>query len=627
MALGLAGAPPADPADAVRRLAFPAVFWVSLALLALLRRRRATARRPDRLVQAAFLLLALDTALLLAGLASPGAEPAWLAAARRLLHLAAAPLLLTVYWIGQAGTLRRSEAALREAGARHRRLFEAVPDPLLAVDLSARVADANAAALAALGLARAALVGRPAAACFAEGEAVQQAMRDALTGRPVRDLEATLGRPGAAPRQVLLDATAFGEGVLISLRDVTELRRADAARRTMERAVAEAQRLESLGVLAAGVAHDFNNLLAVALANGTEALAALPGDSAAREPVQALVSASQRAADLTRQMMACAGGALAEPTPVALGPLARELGALLRASVGASKPLTVEGPVEGPVLQADPTQLRQVLTNLVLNAAEAMGDRPGRIAVRVREADLDAAALAEGMVPEAGPGRYAVLEVADDGPGMDEPTRARIFEPFFTTKATGRGLGLASVMGVVRGHGGAIQVETEAGRGTTFRVLLPLPAAAPAPAARPGPPGAVPPRDDAGRARRVLVVDDDDLVRGSARRLLRAAGHEVHLAAGGIEALRFLEVRAAELDAVLLDLTMPGMDGVEVLRAMRARWPGLAVVISSGWAGEETRRRLGGLAVEAVARKPWGPQELDQAVARACAAREAARRA
>jgi len=259
----------------------------------------------------------------------------------------------------------------------------------------------------------------------------------------------------------------------VSLRDVTELVRLEESRRTLERAVAEAQRLESLGVLAAGVGHDFNNLLTVVLGNAAEALEELPPESTAAELVQQLMVAARRAGELTRKLMACAGGGQVEVRPIPLADMTRELADLLQVSLGPRRLLRVE--VEGPEPRplADPTQVRQVITNLVLNAAEAMADRPGTIVLRVRGACLDAAGLVDGLVPEAGPGDYAVLEVADDGPGMSEATRARIFEPFFTTKPTGRGLGLASVMGIVRAHGGAIQVESTEGCGTTFRILLP----------------------------------------------------------------------------------------------------------------------------------------------------------
>ena len=251
---------------------------------------------------------------------------------------------------------------------------------------------------------------------------------------------------------------------------------------------------------------------------------------------------------------------------------------------------------------ADAAQLRQVVLSLAVNASEALGERPGAVAVRTGRAWCDRAAL-RGIYPDddLSEGEYVFIEVADTGCGMDAETRRRVFEPFFTTKFVGRGLGLAAVLGVVRGHRGAIELTSEPGLGTTVRVWLPrapeAPEAAPAaPAAQEG--GAV------------LFVDDEPALRDLAVRTLRPAGYEVLTAADGREALEVLRARPAYVLVVVLDLTMPGLDPDETLRAMRAERPDLPVILSSGYGEQEVTRRFAGADLAGFLQKPYRPHQL-----------------
>ena len=273
---------------------------------------------------------------------------------------------------------------------------------------------------------------------------------------------------------------------------------------------------------------------------------------------------------------------------------------LLEASMARRSRLELR--LETPTLvEGDETQLRQVVVNLVSNASEAMEGRPGTVWVRTGTLHADRSYLADTFGPqELATGDYAYLEVSDPGGGITEAVRARIFEPFYTTKVSGRGLGLAAVLGIVQGHRGAIKVLSEPGRGTTFRVLLPSSLHVEGPRSEE-------PTQSPERARGViLVVDDDEPVRELAHEFLARAGFEVHSARGGLEALRMMEELA--VDAVVLDAVMPDLEGEEVLRRLRTTRPEIPVILVTGFGDDATVRRFESAGVEAVLRKPYEPE-------------------
>jgi signal transduction histidine kinase len=386
------------------------------------------------------------------------------------------------------------------------------------------------------------------------------------------------------------------------IREQTEHAESDQARRAIEAKVLEVQKLESLGVLAGGIAHDFNNLLVAIMGNAGLALLDLPEDSPARASIMDVEIASRRAGELARQMLAYSGRSRFRIEPVELPDLVRELLTLLQVSIGKGVILKLHLPDEPIVVDADAAQLRQVVMNLVINAADAIHDRSGTVTIRVDRILADADYLANAH-PEAGlePGQYATLEVADTGIGMDHETQERIFDPFFTTKFTGRGLGLAAVLGIVRGHAGALRVYSEAGHGSTFRVVLPLSASSPLPS------------HDAAESWRseatVLVVDDDAMVRSVARRLLEAFGLTVHVAEGGPEAIARLVAAPDAIDAVLLDMTMPEMSGADVFVRIREIRPDLPVVLMSGYHEDELSEEVGA-GISGFVQKPFTPADL-----------------
>jgi signal transduction histidine kinase len=404
----------------------------------------------------------------------------------------------------------------------------------------------------------------------------------------------------------------------------TELERANKALRAemIERELAEeerqkvqvkllhAQKLESLGVLSGGVAHDFNNLLVGILGNAGLALQELADDSPVRQTIRDIEASALRAAELTRQLLAYAGKGQFVVQPVRVAQLVEEMGNLLGSAVHKAARLVFDFGDGVPLVEADPIQLRQVVMNLVTNAAEAIGVGSGTITVRTGQMAATREYLADAQLgPGLAEGAYAFVEVEDDGHGMHPATLARIFDPFFTTKFTGRGLGLAAVLGIVRSHRGAIKVTSAPGRGTRVRVLLP-PAAAQAAVAAPVE------REPQGAARggTVLIVDDEETVRRVAQRILEAAGFTVRTATGGIEAMRSLREAPGAVDLVLLDMTMPDMSGAQTLTELQRIRPGIRVVLSSGYTQEES-----GLEdrVSAFIQKPYRPADLVSAIRRA----------
>lgn len=407
------------------------------------------------------------------------------------------------------------------------------------------------------------------------------------------------------------DSDGRVSGAQALVEDISEERRLAAERKRVEARIQEAQRLESLGLLAAGVAHDFNNLLTPVLIHAGALRAELPADSPLAGPLEQIERAATRAGELTGQLLAYAGSRPVDPEAVDLSGLVQEMTDLLRAAVPPRVELrTSLDPGLEPV-RGQPTALRQVVLNLVTNACDAVGEgRHGRVEVRVRRVDLERPP--PGVVGGQGfaPGGWVAVEVEDDGCGMDPATRARIFDPFFTTRARGRGLGLAAVLGIVRSHGGFLAIESEPGRGSVFRVFLPAGGFGdPSLRARERP---GPARAPAGAA--VLVVDDDPAILDAAARALRSAGYAVWTAPDGPTALELFLEQAGRFDGVVLDLTMPGMDGGEVLAALRRWRPGVPVLLSSGYAAPERVRAALDLGAGGFLPKPYSAADLVRSV-------------
>ena len=414
----------------------------------------------------------------------------------------------------------------------------------------------------------------------------------------------------------VLEGERDGEVRLIGAgRDVSARRQAEENSRRLEAHLRDAQRLESLGVLAGGIAHDFNNQLSVILGNAS--LALQPGvEDGLRRRLQRIQTAARHSAGLTDQMLLYAGKTPPSLKPVQLSRLVAEMWDLLEASVPSGCRLEADLSPTPPSLEGDETQLRQLIVNLVSNAAEAMAGTGGIVRVTTGTARVGADDLADAFGHVDGlRGDCPFLEVADTGPGIDPEWRARVFEPFFTSKESGRGLGLAVVLGMVTAHRGAIRLSATPGGGTTFRALFPC-RTGQAVASGPREPRREPGPGD----RLVLVVDDEQAVLDLTREFLLLCGYRVLTVSGGREALELVRERGDEIDVVVLDVSMPGFDGEPTLRALRELRADLPVVVASGYSREQTAPRFPLELIQGFLKKPYEPEELAAVIEKACAA-------
>ena len=374
-------------------------------------------------------------------------------------------------------------------------------------------------------------------------------------------------------------------------------------RENMQAKMLESQKLESLGVLAGGIAHDFNNLLTVILANASFVRDTTEGNDARLEQIE---TAARRAADLCRQMLAYAGKGRLQVEPIDPGALIQDTMPLIQASVSKKARLHLNLADRLPLVDADASQLRQLLLSLVTNAAEALGDGSGEVRITTRLAQPDPAASVCHAF-DVPPGDCVCIEVADTGHGMTPATLGRIFEPFFTTKFTGRGLGLAAGLGIVRTHRGALTVDSIPGHGSTFRLHLPVSRTATPSYALSVTPLATQDREGPGT---VLIADDEPGVLEATSALLRHRGFKTVLAIDGNDAVRQFSAEPRRFAAVLLDLTMPGLGGVEALHAIRLVNESVPALVMSGFGEQEVFERVRGLGRVAILRKPFTQEML-----------------
>lgn len=400
-------------------------------------------------------------------------------------------------------------------------------------------------------------------------------------------------------------------GVVVSSRDITERKQAEEDRRRLEEQMRHAQKLESLGVMAGGIAHDFNNILMVVLGHAELTMMQLPEGSSLREDIQAIVKAAVRAADLSKQMLAYSGKGRFVVRALDLGEVVRDITSMLSVSISKKVQLHLNLAADLPAINADVSQLHQVIMNLVINASDAIGDGTGNITVSTGSMHCDRAFLSQTWLDENLPeGFYVYLEIVDTGCGMDKETLSRIFDPFFTTKFAGRGLGLAAVLGIIRSHRGALNIWSEPGKGARFTVLFPV---APKPAQDIEEESPV--HKLAGRGT-VLLVDDEDSVREVAGKMLENMGLKVLKASDGREALEVFRAQQENISCVLLDLTMPEMDGEETFHELKKIRAGVRVVLSSGYTSEDLLRRFVENGLAGFIEKPYTLDSLASNIGR-----------
>jgi two-component system, cell cycle sensor histidine kinase and response regulator CckA len=391
--------------------------------------------------------------------------------------------------------------------------------------------------------------------------------------------------------------------LVVTVRDINERKKSEEEHLRYERQLQETQKLESLGLLAGGVAHDFNNLLAAILGNIELALMSIPESSTAREDILAAITATKRAAELVQQMLAYAGKGRFLVEPVDVSAITRETVQLLHTSVSKNAQVNLHLAPEIPPIEADATQLRQVVMNLVINASESLRDGTGTIDVSTGiVAQVNPASTHLFPGEPAAPGPYVYVEVADTGSGMAPETLDKIFDPFYSTKFIGRGLGLPVVLGIMRGHKGAIQVDSTLGKGTTFRVLFPT---TPPPPIQDLPEPKAAPVEWNGAGRLLLLVDDDQAILETGVKLLTRMGFRVLCAVDGQHAIHLFHAQASRIAGVILDLTMPHLDGDQTLAELRRIRPDITVIVSSGHGEQEVMQRFAGLEPDGFLQKPY----------------------
>jgi PAS domain S-box-containing protein len=518
----------------------------------------------------------------------------------------------------QNDELASTRHALEDERRRYQHLFHYAPDAYLLTDLSGIVREANLSAARLLAVKPQFLVGKAVVSFVAlEDRPRIRAELSRWRSEPTpKVLELRLQPRGLSPLDVAITLSVARGGVQDTaigfrwlVRDISAHRqlteelklREQAARRDAEASEARArhvQKLESIGVLAGGIAHDFNNLLHVVLGNADLARLQLGPNDLAREHLDEVIRATQRAAELTQQLLAYSGRGSFESRHLDLSSEMRDMATLLRTAIAKHASLVWDLEPDLPAVMVDPTQLRQIVMNLITNASDALADSPGTITLRTGQRRGPDAAQEDR--------NFVFLEVTDTGCGMDTNTLQRIFDPFFSTKFTGRGLGLAAVIGIVESHKGLVQIRTSPGEGTTFRVLLPAVAdGVDAPA-----------RQASGSYWRgrgtALVVEDEEGVGEVVGRMLERLGFEVRPAGDGLAALDLLEREGDAVTVVLLDLSMPRMGGADCLRHIRQRWPDLPVVLMSGYTEQEVASQLlkGPGAAAGFLQKPFLPQDL-----------------
>jgi PAS domain S-box-containing protein len=613
---------------------------IAVVLLLLLARRVVGTPVPIALFLA-FSCLFLDEFLMVVNISLGLAE--WrplFAPIRHNLGIWAIPLVLATYWGELFRQLRsakdeserllaerkRAGESLRESEARYRTLVDHIDLGITLVDLDYKIVMANAAEGRLFSCKPAELEGLSCHMAFERREAPcphcpgTEALR---TGKSVtREIDNT--RPDGSPFIVRIHAfpvfldDGSPMGFIELVEDITEMRKLQEDRKKLEEKFLQTQKLESLGILAGGIAHDFNNLLVSMLGNVDLALNAAAPESPVRPYLQRIDAAATRAADLTNQMLAYSGKGRFVVEPINLSRLVNEMGHLLTTVISKRAHIKLDLADDLPPIEADATQIRQVVMNLITNASDALGDGNGNITVKTGAIDLDASYwYGTHLDAPIADGRYAYVEVSDTGCGMDKETKARIFDPFFTTKHTGRGLGLAAALGIVRSHKGGLRVYSEPGQGTTFKVLFPAIDAEGMPLAPGSDPAARSTAVEPATGGTVLVADDEEAVRDVARMMLEEGGFTVVTAADGLEAVDLFRRSPATISAVVLDMTMPRMGGEEAFRELRRIDPDVRVVLSSGYNEQETVNHFLGKGLAGFIQKPYRTQTLNDRVRQA----------
>lgn len=517
--------------------------------------------------------------------------------------------------------------ALESQSAQYRALFELMPGSVVLLDSKGYIRDANPYFCRAMCYAREELVGLHVSQISqVKPEIIEQNISRMIAGEVLHHEVTNVQKDGSLRFYELHEAAVTlpdgSMSILAVSTDITDRKRAEQAKLEMERQLLHAQKMDSLGALAGGIAHDFNNLLAVIMSNIEIAISDVPVTSPVQNCLTNALLAGKRSAELTRQMLAYSGRGRYITTRLDLSNLVSGLSDLLKVSVSKSVRLEFNLAPHLPQIEVDAAQIQQVLMNLVTNASEAIAEKPGVVTISTSVRECDASYLAETRTSsKPRPGRYVILEVSDTGCGMDDTVRAKLFDPFFTTKFVGRGLGMSAVLGIVQGHGGAIMVSSKPKKGTVISVVLPalkkesessqviepLPFKSAHQAGQP-------------LSGTVLVVDDETQVRSLMELLLKRMGLQVLNAADGQQAIELCREHANKISFVLMDLTLPNMDGHKALVEIRKIRSDLKVVLTSGYESGEISGRYREHGFDAFIQKPCDLETFKKIVQQMCSA-------
>lgn len=487
-------------------------------------------------------------------------------------------------------SLARRQAAETDLRAKMdwERTFDAVPDLIAIIDIHHTITRVNKAMADRCGLTAEELVGRK---CYE----VVHGLHDAPFCCPASSLiqdgavhnkeveEKSLNGVFDVTVSPLTEESGHVTAWVHVMRDITERKNAEKERQDLLQQFQQAQKLESLGVLAGGIAHDFNNILTIILGHCFMVKEGVESGITTKSHVEQIEGAASRAADLCRQMLAYAGKSPMLKAQINLWLLVDEMVKMLQSAIKKNVVIQLDLKRDVPAISGDNSQIQQVVMNLIINAAESIGDQNGSVKVVLDKTIIRAAHPEIDFMGTVIPPRsYARLEVSDTGCGVDEDTKKRMFEPFFTTKLTGRGLGMSAVLGIIKSHDGALQLASSLGAGTTFKVYFPLP----------DQDGAVESEGEAGQLSSglaggtILLVDDEEALRAIGSVLLNAIGFATKTAANGREAIKIYREYGRDIDLVLLDFVMPEMGGVETYHLLRQISPALPIVFCTGYSNE-----------------------------------------
>ncbi len=508
---------------------------------------------------------------------------------------------------------KQSEQALIESRLLLNSVVNGTPDAIYVKDLKGRYMLFNSSAEKFVGKSAAEVIGKDDTFLLppAEAIAVMEGDRKVIEEGTVRSYEEVVtdvtGRITTflSTKGPLFNTDGITFGLFGIARDITDRKQAEEEKLRFEQQFQHTQKLESLGVLSGGIAHDFNNILAIIM--GYCSLTKLNYETAEKN-IPIIEDAAERASGLCRQMMAYAGKAQLTMTKIDIVEKVDQIVSMLQATLPLNAVIKTDLSAEIPLIDGDSSQLGQVVMNLIINASEAIGTEQGKVDLSLSKIKVKAGKVYEDYhgkpIP---PGEYVCLEVTDNGCGMDEETKWRIFEPFYTTKFTGRGLGMSAVLGIIKSHGGALQLFTQPGEGTTFKVYLPVPwknstgdavQAVSAPST---------PWTGSGT---ILLVEDEDQIRDIARSFLEMFGFTVLEAVNGREALEMYQKNAAEITLVVTDMGMPVMDGYELFHKLKSLDPELPIIVSSGYGDVEVSARIGSDNIAGIISKPYNPSQL-----------------